>query len=224
MSNEAVKTRRKLFSSPAFRQEVAERLDLDTSQVTPQIDALLQAGTIPCPHANNAEALGTDGARILLAIGSQQARPASVVRVSERLGAMTMQIEFGNQTSAGPADIFPGSPSVSFEADLAEMIQKLWKAAYGPSRDGFRAIEASVLWSDERGSLLFGKLEQFEKGRPRRTRIYASEKLGLPVLPGGAWDFVHLPTVGGTVFAPLPLLGFFQLLDKGVEGTAASLR
>jgi hypothetical protein len=82
MSKEAVKTSGKLFSSPPFRQEVAERLNLNISQVAPQIDALLQAETIPCPHANNAEALGADGARILLAIGSQLARPASVSRVS----------------------------------------------------------------------------------------------------------------------------------------------
>lgn len=81
-----------------------------------------------------------------------------------------------------------------------------------------------MLWSDERGSLLLGKLEQWEKGRTRRTRIYASEELKLPIAPGGDWEFVHLPTVGGTVFEPLPLLGFYELLEQGVEDTAAALR
>jgi hypothetical protein len=28
---------------------------------------------------------------------------------------------------------------------------------------------------------------------------------------------------GGTVFSPLPLLSYFDLLDQGVEDTAASL-
>jgi hypothetical protein len=81
-----------------------------------------------------------------------------------------------------------------------------------------------VLWRDERGSLPFGKLERWEKGRTRRTRTYASEKLRLPAAVGGDWDFVQLPTVGGTVFSPLSLLGFYELLDEGVEDTAASLR
>jgi hypothetical protein len=127
-----------MFELPAFRNEVAERLELDIARVAPPIDALLEARAIPCPRADNAEALATDGAKILLAIGSQQVRPASAVRVAERLGAMTMQVEVGNKTSAGSADIFPRS-TVSFEADLAEMFQNLWRAAYGSSPDGFRA-------------------------------------------------------------------------------------
>lgn len=81
-----------------------------------------------------------------------------------------------------------------------------------------------MLWNDERGNLLFGKLEQWEKGRTRRTRIYASEALRLPAAIGGEWDFIQLPTVGGTVYSPLPLLGFYELLDVSVEDTAASLR
>ena len=224
MSEEAREVRCALFESPMFRDEVADRLALDIAKVAPPLDALLEAKAIPCSRADNAQALATDGAKMLLAIGSQQVRPASVVRVAERLGAMTMQVEVGNRTGAGAADIFPRSKSVSFEADLAEMFQNLWRAAYGSSPDGFRATAVSVLWSDERGSLLFGKLEQWEKGRTRRTRIYASEQLRLPAGPGGDWDFVQLPTVGGTVFAPLPLLGFYELLDEGVEDTAASLR
>jgi hypothetical protein len=223
MSEEAREVRRALFESPMFRDEVADRLDLDIAKVVPPIDALLEAKAIPCSRADNAQALATDGTKMLLAIGSQQVRPASVVRVAERLGAMTMQAEVGNKTSTGAADIFPRS-AVSFEADLAEMFQNLWRAAYGSSPDGFRATAVSVLWNDERGSLLFGKLEQWEKGRRRRTRIYASETLRLPAAPGGDWDFVQLPTVGGTVFAPLPLLGFYELLDEGVEDSAASLR
>lgn len=213
-----------LFGLTAFRDEVAERLNLDIGKVAPPIEALLQAKVIPCLRADNAEALALDGAKMLLAIGSQQARPASVVRVSERLGAMTLQAEIGDPQSAGPADIFPQSKSSSFEAAMAEMIRNLWKAAHGKSPDGFRAIAVSVLWNDERGSCLFGTIDQWEKGRTRRKRIYASEPLVLPAAIAGNWDFIQLPTVGGTVFPPLSLLGFYELLEEGVEDTAAGLR
>jgi hypothetical protein len=54
--------------------------------------------------------------------------------------------------------------------------------------------------------------------------------LQLPLAPGGQWDFVQLldsfrlPAVGGISFSPLPLLGFIELLAKGVEDTAAALQ
>jgi hypothetical protein len=121
-----VEARRALFELGAFRDEVAERLNLEIAKVAPPIEALLQARVIPCPQADNAKGLALDGAKMLLAIGSQQARPASVVRVSERLGAMTLLAEIGNRKSAGLADIFPQSKSSSFEADLAEMIRNLY--------------------------------------------------------------------------------------------------
>lgn len=222
--DDAREARRALFELAAFRDEIADRLNLDIAKVAPPIEALLQAKVIPSPRADNAEALALDGAKILLAIGGQQARPDSVVRVSERLGAMALQAEIGDRKSAGPADIFPRSKSSSFEADLAEMIRNLWKAPYGNSPDGFRAITVSVLWNDERGSCLFGTIDQWEKGRTRRKRIYASDPLSLPAAIAGNWDFIQLPTVGGTVFPPLPLLGFYELLDEGVEDTAAGLR
>jgi hypothetical protein len=65
--------------------------------------------------------------------------------------------------------------------------------------------------------------------RRRRIRAALQQPLRLPSASGrGEWDFVHLldsfqlPTVGETIFSPLPLLGFCELLAGGVEETAAS--
>jgi len=223
MSKKARLARQELFEFAGFREEVAERLELDLAMVTPTINALLRAGAIPCPRGDNSEALSIDGAKILLAISSRQETPASVLRQSERLGAMMLQAEVGDRKSVGQSDIFPKSQS-SFEADLAQMIRNLWRAAYGKSPDGFRAIAVSVLWKDNWGSTLFGVIDQWEKGRTRRKRIYCTETFRLPTAISGNWDFIQLPTVGGIVFSPLQLLRFYELLDKGVEGTAASLR
>jgi hypothetical protein len=203
---------------------VAERLELDITKVAPPIEALLQAGVIPCEHPDNAEALGVDGAKILLAIGSQQARPASIVRVSERLAAMTLQIEISGQASVGAARTLPRSKSSSFETDLTLISRSLWKAAHGPSPSRIHPVAVSILWNDERGSCLFGTIDQWERGRTRRKKIYSSESLGLPAAIVGNWDAFQLPAVGGTVFSPLPLLGLCDLLDEGVGDTPASLR
>ena len=223
MSNESCEARRTLFETTDFREEVAERLNLDIAKISPPIEALLQAGVIPCKRPGNAEALGVDATKILLAIGSQQASPASIVRVSERLGAMTLQGEISNPNDMGSASTFPRLKSLSFEVHLARISRSIWKAAHGSSPSPLHPIAVSVLWNDERGSCLFGTIDQWERGRTRRKRIYASESLGLPAAILGNWDSVQLPAVGGTVFSPLPLLGYFDLLDQGVEDTAASL-
>jgi len=224
MSNESCEARRKLFETTEFRDEVAERLNLDIAKIAPPIEALLQAGVIPCKRQDNAEALGVDGAKILLAIGGQQAGPGSVVRVSERLGKMTLQAEISDPKNAESGRTFPRWKSSSFEVDLARISQSIWKAAHGTSPSPLHPIAIRVLWKDERGSCLFGTIDQWERGRTRRKKIYASESLGLPAAILGNWDYVQLPAVGGTVFSPLPLLGFYDLLDAGVEDTPASLR
>jgi hypothetical protein len=151
-------------------------------------------------------------AKILPAIGSQQARPASIARVSERLGAMTLQGDISNPKSTCSARTSPSSKSSSFEVDLARISQSIWKAAHGSSPSPLHPVQSN----DERGSCLFGTIDQWERGRTRRKKIYASESLGLPAAILGNWDYVQLPAVGGTVFSPLPLLSYFDLLDQGV--------
>ncbi|MFB6418572.1 hypothetical protein [Bradyrhizobium tunisiense] len=84
-------------------------------------------------------------------------------------------------------------------------------------------------WSDGRGSVLFGTIDRWERGKTRHRKVFASQTLQLPQAPGGEWDFVHildsfrLPAVGGISFSALPLLGFIELLAEGVEETAASV-
>jgi hypothetical protein len=229
MSEKAREPRRKLFESAAFRDEAAERLSLKGAMVTNAVGALLAAGSIPSVRSDNAEALGVDGANLLIAIGSQ-VRPDAIARVTKRFAAMTLQIDAEKPKGAAGAGNQPQEGPVTFEDDLTAMFQNSWKAAHSGSLSSINAMGVSLLWHDPRGSILFGTIDRWERGKPRHKKIYASEPLRLPSPPGGGqWDFVHLldsfrlPAVGGTIFSPLPLLGFCELLAEGVEDTAAGL-
>jgi hypothetical protein len=226
---EATEARRKLFQAREFRDEAVERLNLKGAMVTNAIAALLEAGSIPCARSDNAEALGLDGASLLIAIGSQ-VRPDAIARVTKRFAAMTLQIDTERPKGAAGAGTPPREP-VTFEAELMGMFQNSWQAARSASSSSINAMGVSLLWHDPRGSVLFGTIDRWKRGKPRHKKIYASESLRLPLPPGGGtWDFVQLldsfqlPTVGGTFFSPLPLLGFCELLAEGVEDTAADLR
>jgi hypothetical protein len=227
-TDETNAARRKLFETKKFRNEVAERLGLAKAMVSNAIAALLQAGSIPCTNPDIAGALAVDGARILMAIGSQ-VRPDAIARVTKRFAAMTSQIDVDEPKAVAAAGI-PPRESVSFEAELAAMFQNSWKAARSALPSSINAMGVSLLWHDPRGSILFGTIDRWEREKPRHKKIYASEPLQLPSPPGGGeWDFVllldsfRLPTVGGTIFSPLPLLGFCELLAEGVEETVASV-
>lgn len=228
MPSAANKARRKLFKTPEFRDEAAERLNLDKAMVFNAIAALLAAGSIPCARADNAEALAVDGARLLIAIGSQ-VRPDAIARVTARFAEMTLQIDADRPNGATAG--MPPQELASFETDLAAMFRNSWTAARSVMPSPIDARGVSLLWHDPRGSILFGTIDRWERGKPRKKKIYASEPLRLPSPPGGGeWDFVHLldsfrlPAVGGTIFSPLPLLGFCELLAEGVEDTAAGLQ
>jgi hypothetical protein len=132
---------------------------------------------------------------------------------------MTLRNETGSPKSQGRADIFPTNNSVSFGTDVAEVFLNLWGAVRGSSTKGFKGVAIGVYWSDERGSLLSGTIEQASASR---KRTYATQ--ALPAPPGGGkWDFVQLPTIGGTLFSPMSILRFGALLDASVEETAARL-
>lgn len=225
MSDEAIRSsaaRKKLYAVQGFRREAAGRLNLDPKMVKEAIDALVVAGVVPCTLADNAEALAMDGAWMLLGIGSR-VRPGAIARVTPRFASMTLQIDGDRRRSAND-----GSPGATFENELATLFRETWtkadKAAVPP------VLGVGLQWSDGRGSVLFGTIDRWERGKPRHRKIFASEPLHFPQAPGGEWDFVHLdesfrlPSVGGIAFSPLPLLGFLELLAEGVEETAASLR
>lgn len=171
--------------------------------------------------ADNPQALATDGAWMLLGIGSR-VRPDAIARVTPRFASMTLQIDGESPRSANS-----GSPSATFENELAALFRETWtkadEAAVPP------VLGVGLSWSDGRGSVLFGTIDRWERGRPRHRKIFASEPLRLPQARGGEWDFVHLdesfrlPAVGGIAFSPLPLHAFIELLADGVEETAASV-
>lgn len=221
VSKIAQDVRRRLFRSHRFRRELAWRLELNGGLITHSLDALLGADVIPCDLSENAEALAVDGAAVLMAIGSQQMHPASTLRVSARLTAMTLRCEVGGPPECAPGivDIFPGAVSFSFGSDLTVLFRNLWQAARGATTKGFKGASVSMLWKDEQGSVLFGVIDQ----RGEHKRIYASEPLRIPAAIGDGSDTVRSPRVGGTVYSPTSILRFGALLDAVAADTAASL-
>lgn len=151
---------------------------------------------------------------MLLAIASQVRKASAIASVAERIENMTLQFENGK----------PKSAAGSFGAVVAKVMRDTWQAANRPLLSATPLVGVGVWWSDPKGSLLYGTIDDWTKGGSRKKQFYASGPLNLPSPPGGGdWDFVQLPTVGGSLFAPLPLIGFFELLSGGVEGTAAGL-
>jgi hypothetical protein len=228
MSGDAKKScaaRRKLFNTQGFRREAAERLNLDRRMVKQAINALVEAGVVPCWRSYNAEALAVDGAWLLMGIGSR-VRPDAIARVTPRFAEMTLQID-GDNPRGAPAAGVP-SPGSTFEAELATIFRNAWNVASDAAVPPVQGV--GLHWTDGRGSVLFGTIDRWERGGPRHRKVFASQSLRLPQAPGGQWDFVHLldsfrlPAVGGISFSPLPLLGFVELLAEGVEDTAAALR
>ncbi|MBR0913862.1 hypothetical protein [Bradyrhizobium japonicum] len=221
MSDRASVARKKLYEVRGFRREAAERLNLDPRMVNDAIEALAVAGVVPCTLTDNAQALATDGAWMLLGIGSR-VRPDAITGQTARFASMTLQIDGGR-----PWSTKNGSPGATFENELAALFRETWTPAH---KAAFPPVQGVGLhWSDGQGTLLFGTIDRWERGRPQHRKIFASEPLRIPQAPGGEWDFIHLdesfrlPTVGGIAFSPLPLLGFIELLAEGVEKTAASV-
>jgi len=219
------KARRKLFATRSFRREAAQRLNLDFAMVEGAVNALLAAGIVPCANSDNTEGLAIDGAWLLMAIGSR-VRPDAIARVTPRFAEMTLQIDGDTPRAGSRAGVPPHG--VTFEAELVAMFRNAWNAARAPALAPFDALGVSLQWSDGRGSVLFGTIDCWEKGRPRHRKVFASHPLQLPPAPGGEWDFVHLldsfrlPAVGGIAFSPPPLCGFIELVAKTVDKTAES--
>ena len=129
MSDDAKKSsaaRRKLFETQGFRREAAERLNLDRRMVKQAINALVEAGVVPCWRSDNAEALAVDGAWLLMGIGSR-VRPDAIARVTPRFAEMTLQID-GDNPRGAPTTGVP-SQKLTFEAELAAIFRNTWNAA-----------------------------------------------------------------------------------------------
>ena len=210
MSYHTHEARRRRYRSKKFWSETADRLNLGTDWVSLPISALLDAGAIPCTQHQDAAALAADGMKILLSVASQVRKPSAIASVVERIESMTLQFENGK----------PTTPSDTFGATVTNVMRTTWEATKNPGPSAIPIVGIGVWWSDPKGSLLHGTIDDWTKGQTRTKKIYASAPLNLPSAPDGDWDFVQLPTVGGSLFAPLPLLGFFELFSDGVEDTA----
>jgi hypothetical protein len=215
MSDTARDVRSRLYRSKDFRSKAVGCLNLGTDRVSSPTDALLEAGSIPCDLSDNEAALAADGTKMLLAIASQVRKASAIASVAERIENMTLQFENGK----------PKRAADPFGAAVAKVMRATWQAANHPSPSAIPVVGVGVWWSDPKGNLLYGMIDDCTKGRPRKKQLYASGPLDLPSAPGGGdWDYVQLPTVGGSLFTPLPLMGFFDLFSSGVDDTAASLQ
>jgi hypothetical protein len=216
MPNEASDVRRRMYEAPEFRAEMMERLNFGTDRVTLPLDALLETNVIPSELDDHTEALAVEGTKILLSICSQVRKSSAMAMVAGRIGAMTLQTELGTPRKKWSTAGF-------FAADVANLLQKFWEVGRAPRATAIPTVGVSVFWSDPQGRVLFGTIDEWHAGKRRQKKIYSSETLRLPSAPGGEWDFIQLPAVGGTSVSPLPLLGFSELLREGIEDTAADL-
>jgi hypothetical protein len=189
-----------IYRSAAFRSQVSGAFGRDPKEIANLIDTLLEEGCIPLPVSNvNDEPIRcSDAAIILIAHAGRQQRPASVVRVTTRICEMRHQFDVGRRGSGYPA------PRESFGAEMSDLLRRA-----GDSESGLAASAAPVqiLWS-EGGKALFATID-CDDGR---KRLFADARLPKP-LGGtvGNWDFVRLPTVGGTLLSPQSLMSFAEI-------------
>lgn len=216
MHTEASEVRRRMYEDTEFRAEMIERLNFGTDRVTLPLDALLQTNVIPSELDDHTEALAVEGTKILLSICSQVRKASAIAMVAERIGAMTLQAELSKPRKKW----FTGG---FFASDVAKLLRTFWEVGGAPRAGAIPMIGVSVFWSDPQGRVLFGTIDEWQRGKRRPKKIYSSESLHLPSAPGGEWDYIQLPAIGGTSVSPLPLLGFSELLRDGVEDTAASI-
>jgi hypothetical protein len=215
------KAREQLYRSQDFRKKFLQKVGSGHGfRPVLCLDVLLDAGLLPSASEDNSVALATDAATILLAIGSQQTHHESVLRVTKRLREMNFKCHVGkNAADDGPtADIMQRLPSTSFANDIAALFENLWRSVHGKSARGFRPTAVQMFWSDERGATLFGVIEQWST---KRKRLYSNTDF--PNLEGTGWDFVQLPTVGGSSFEPLTVLRLGEILEQGVAGSPAAI-
>jgi hypothetical protein len=196
------------YRSTRFKRGMADNLRREPGDVAVCIDSLLEAGRIAVAGDMPAAiAVSSDAATILAAVASQQRRPASVVRVTARILATNLQFEVG-RASRRPAETFGG--------ELANLFRHLWSTADNASARRTLPF-VTVSWS-EGGTALFGTTDHSQTGYGKR--LFSDVRLPDP-LGGGAgnWDFVRLPTVGGSLFSPPSIAGFGELASEILRNT-----
>lgn len=185
------------YRATAFRSRVSNAFGRNPKEIGNLIDTLLEAGRIPLPGSDE-PARWSDAAIILVAHAGRQQRPASVVRVTTRICEMRHQFDVGRRGSGRPA------PHESFGAEMSDLLRRISASESGLAAS---AAPVQILWS-EGGRALFATID-YDDGR---KRLFSDARLPTP-LGGtvGNWDFVRLPTVGGTLLSPQSLASFAEI-------------
>jgi len=195
-----------LYGSSGFRSRVSHALGRAPAEIENFMKPMLEAGYIPQARSGMpaASAVWADAAMILIAHAGRQQRPASVVRVATRLCALPHQLDVGR--GRGQA-----SPLDTFGMELAGVLRRL-----GASKSGVLAASRTpvqIMWS-EGGCALFATID-YAGGR---KRIFSDMRLPAPLgRLADSWDFVRLPTVGGTLLSEDSLASFAGIFRTKTE-------
>lgn len=219
MFDELMHARRNLFRTPRVVQHVGRATGQDPRIIESACNALLEAGLLPCASGGKADALAIDGAVVLMALGSRQTEPDTIVRVVSRLREMTHQVTIGPaRPSVGSTEARPAPPDL-FVHGLAGVIGRTWKLMRAPTNYEDADIAVSVLWGD-RGEVLYGVIDHESD---HRKLIYSSATLPVPPGIAAEWDFVELRTVGGQIFSAISIFQYACVLKDSAVGTPAEL-
>lgn len=179
-STSAIDARTATYRSPVFHRAVVS-------------NALVDAGRMSATAAAT-HAVARDAAYLIAGMAGRQRHPASVIWVTARIMAMELQSEVGQRPCARKHGRQPG-PAATFGDELANIFIHSRSAADDGRDRTFPFM--TVTWT-ENGAVL-GTTEYGGPNAPKR--LYCN--VALPAPPGaGDWDFVHVPTVGGSLISP----------------------
>ncbi|MCW2082434.1 UNVERIFIED_ORG: hypothetical protein M2193_004609 [Bradyrhizobium japonicum] len=185
------------YRSGDFRRRVFANVGRDSSDVAICVDALLDDRRIPIAGAGipAVPAVWSDAACVLAAVAGRQRRPESVLRVTTRICTMPLRFDIGRRGRAA---------GNTFGSALADLLRRLHAGAAPGLPDSVPLV--TVTWSDG-GAALFGTIDFSGMGGGKR--LYSDARLPLP--PDGDWDFVQLPTVGGSLFSSPSIVGLSEI-------------
>lgn len=203
---EAAAARRStIYRSVDFRRRVFRNIGRAPSDIAICIDALLEGGRIPTVADTAAgPALWSDAASILAAVAGRSRRPSSVLGITTRICAMESQFDIGR---AGQAAAARPAPRTSFGAAIADLLSRLQACAAPGLPDSSPLV--TVTWTAG-GTALFGTIDLSGVGGGRR--FYSDVKLPLP--PGGNWDRIRVPSVGGSLFSSESMVGLAEIFGE----------
>ena len=174
--------------------------------------------TPPSPAQDNLLALATDGALIIAAVGSLQTRLETVLDVTDRLCAMTLQFSIDKRTAVGRTIANDQENASSFVTDFAELFREYWTAPRGAFTEGLCHTVVSVYKGDTEGNVLFGVLDRWSA---KREQIYSSACL--PV-HGHSNPSASLPlSRGGSLFMPAAIANLAETLYARLDRTAGAI-